>query len=253
MTKLISILWIAFIVGITMLPLGCGSQEDAPGGHHGEESPSGASFKPGKGVIVQDETKKILGLGVAEVTEELLPQAVQLNVQVFTESHRVADLNLDHTGCQFHGSGFLPPEKAAIIKPEQTVKFQTSSNEFLEGFVVSIQEPVALGEMEVIVGITTEESGLVDGEFVNAVILVPRDKPVTVIPKSALLRTAEGHYVYTVNGGAYYRTAVKMGSQADGKIEITDGLYAGDQVVVKPVETLWLIELRATKGGGHSH
>ena len=36
-------------------------------------------------------------------------------------------------------------------------------------------------------------------------------------------------------------------------VEITDGLLAGDQVVTKPVETLWLIELRATKGGGHSH
>ena len=30
-------------------------------------------------------------------------------------------------------------------------------------------------------------------------------------------------------------------------------LLAGDQIVVKPVQTLWLIELRATKGGGHSH
>jgi multidrug efflux pump subunit AcrA (membrane-fusion protein) len=46
---------------------------------------------------------------------------------------------------------------------------------------------------------------------------------------------------------------VKTGSEADGKIEITDGLFQGDQVVAKPVETLWLIELRATKGGGHSH
>jgi multidrug efflux pump subunit AcrA (membrane-fusion protein) len=44
-----------------------------------------------------------------------------------------------------------------------------------------------------------------------------------------------------------------VGSEADGWVEITDGLLAGDQVVTKPVQTLWLIELRATKGGGHSH
>jgi len=36
-------------------------------------------------------------------------------------------------------------------------------------------------------------------------------------------------------------------------VEIVDGLLAGDAVVTKPVQTLWLIELRATKGGGHSH
>ena len=82
---------------------------------------------------------------------------------------------------------------------------------------------------------------------------MPKSTPVTVIPSAALLRTIQGTYVYTVNGDAYYRTAVTTGGSAGGKIEITDGLYAGDQVVAKPVETLWLIELRATKGGGHCH
>ncbi len=74
-----------------------------------------------------------------------------------------------------------------------------------------------------------------------------------VVPQSALLRTSEGTFVYAVNGDAYFRTAVKVGTEADGWVEITDGLLAGDAVVTKPVQTLWLIELRATKGGGHSH
>jgi hypothetical protein len=30
-------------------------------------------------------------------------------------------------------------------------------------------------------------------------------------------------------------------------------LLEGDTVVTRPVQTLYLIELRATKGGGHSH
>ena len=116
-----------------------------------------------------------------------------------------------------------------------------------------VQEPLAHGEKEIIVGITTAGTNLKEGEFVSATISVPRAEPVTVIPSSALLRTAEGMFVYAVNGDAYYRTAVKAGSSAEGKVEIAEGLYAGDQVVVKPVETLWIIELRATKGGGHSH
>ena len=80
-----------------------------------------------------------------------------------------------------------------------------------------------------------------------------REEAVAAIPQSALLRTTEGSFVYAVNGDAYFRTAVKTGAEVDGWIEITDGLLAGDQVVTRPVETLWLIELRATKGGGHSH
>ena len=67
------------------------------------------------------------------------------------------------------------------------------------------------------------------------------------------MRAADGTFVYTINGNAYFRTAVKIGAEAEGFVEVTDGLLSGDVVVTKPVEKLWLIELRATKGGGHSH
>jgi hypothetical protein len=38
-----------------------------------------------------------------------------------------------------------------------------------------------------------------------------------------------------------------------GSVVIMDGLSVGDEIVAKPVKQLWLIELRATKGGQHSH
>ena len=259
MTLMRTLLWMSIIIGVTTFPLGCGSKagdhgkETAESGHGEDESPSGASFKPGKGVIVQDETRKIIGLEIVDVAEEMLPQVVQLNIQIFVETHRLADLHIDHTGCQFHGSGFLPLEKTALLKPRQPVTLKTSRGEMLDGFVVAVQEPLAHGEIEIIVGVTTTGSQLKDGEFVSATIAVPRTEPVIVIPSSALLRTVEGTYVYAVNGDAYYRTAVTIGSSADDKLEVIDGLYAGDQVVAHPVETLWIIELRATKGGGHSH
>ncbi len=260
MKRVLFILWISIVIGATALPLSCGRKEGdhgkekaASGGHSEEESPSGASFKPGKGILFTDETSKILGLEVVDVTEELLPQIVALNIQIFGETHRFTDLNMDHTGCQFHGSGVSPPDKAVLVKPKQPVQFKTTRGEMLDGFVVAVQEPLTHGEIEIIVGVTTAGSDLKDGEFVSATIAVPSHNPVTVIPSSALLRTVQGTYVYAVNGDAYYRTAVTVGGSAEGKIEILDGLYAGDQVVAKPVETLWLIELRATKGGGHSH
>lgn len=252
MKRMISILLFSLLISTVFLPLGCGHKEEDSHGHD-EESPSGASFKEGKGITVKEETAKILGLEVVDVVEEVAPQIVELDIQIFTEKHRIADLNLDHGNCAFHGSGFLPLDESALVKPKEKVKFKTLRGEELEGFVVSVQEPLKHGEVEIIVGVTTPESALKDGEFVKASILVPRSEPVTVIPTSALLRTAEGTYVYVVNGNSYLRTPVAVGGVVDGKIEITDGLYAGDQVVAKPVETLWIIELRATKGGGHSH
>lgn len=264
MKKLFPLFWIWISISVTLIPLGCGARESDRPDHKGketveseehveDESPSGASFKPGKGVMLTDETRKILGLEIADVIEEPLNQVISLNIQIFGETHRIDNLDMDHTGCDVHGSGFLSAERAVLIESKQQVKLVTSRNEVLDGFVVKVQKQLAQGETEVIVGVTTAGTKLKDGEFVSATISVPRNEAVTVMPASALLRAAEGTFVYVVNGEAYYRTAVKLGSEANGKIEVTDGLYPGDQVVVKPVETLWIIELRATKGGGHSH
>jgi multidrug efflux pump subunit AcrA (membrane-fusion protein) len=76
---------------------------------------------------------------------------------------------------------------------------------------------------------------------------------VLAVPRSALLDAATGTFVYVVNGDHYLRTPVKTEARSADFVEITDGLYAGDVVVVSPVEQLWLAELRLTKGGGHSH
>jgi hypothetical protein len=241
------------------LSVGCGLREsgapepEANGDTGHEESPSGASFKAGRGITLTEETRKILGVEIADVAEEKLPQRVRLNVQIFGETHRFPSLDRDHTGCDVHGSGLLSEDKAAIVKSGQQLKLLTASGETLDGLVVRAQKTPALGETEVVIGVTSAGAKLQEGEFVAAEILVPRDKAVLTVPASALLRTAEGTFVYAVNGPAYYRTAIQPGGEADGKIEIAEGLFTGDQVVTEPVETLWLIELRATKGGGHSH
>ena len=250
-----SAIFVWTLLAISLLVSGCGrkdaNQKIEAEGH--EESPSGASFKTGKGISFTDETSKILGIEIADVMEEKLSQVIQLNVQIFSETHRFVNIDEYHSGCDIHGLGFLSPEKAALVQPKQPVQLITSANEILDGFVVAVQKTMAHGENDVIVGITSTNANLKDGEFVKAVIDLPREEAVTVIPRSALLQTAQGKFVYVVNGEAYYRTAVEAGNGTDDKIEITSGLYAGDKVVTKPVETLWLIELRATKGGGHSH
>jgi len=233
---------------------GAEKAEGKEAGHgHGAESPSGASFKPGKGVLVTEETRKILGVEVAEVTEQKLPAKIHLNLQVFGEAHRHDLREEEHPGCDVHGSGFLPPAKAATVRAGLPVEIQTRSNGMFRGAVLDVHPALAISESEVIVGVSNATTHLKPGEFLSATITLPRDEPVTVIPRSAVLQTSEGTFVFAVNGDAYFRTAVKLGSEADGLVEITDGLLTGDTVVTKPVETLYLIELRATKGGGHSH
>ena len=256
--------WAALTLTMAISFAGCGHQEGDGHGHgkeaahgkdagHGEEPPSGASFKPGKGVILTDETRKILGVEVADVTERKLPNQIRFTVQVFGEAHHHALKDDDHTGCDVHGSALLPADRASAVKSGQPVQVLKNTNSPLGGVVLGVQKALALGESEVVIGVSNATAALKAGEFVPARINLPRDEPVMAIPQAALLRTSEGTFVYAANGDAYFRTAVKVGGEADGWVEITDGLLAGDQVVSQPVETLWLIELRATKGGGHSH
>ena len=242
--------------------VGCGrkegdGKEEAHGkddGHgHGEESSSGASFKAGKGVIVTEETKKLLGVEVTDVTEQKLPNQIRLTVQVFGEKHHHLLNPEDHTACDVHGSAFLSPETAGVVKAGQPVQLLKDTNSPLGGVVLAVQKAMALGESEVVIGVSNATTVLKSGEFVPARISLPHHVAVMAVPQSALLRTSEGSFVYAVNGNAYFRTAIKVGAEADGWVEISDGLFEGDQVVTKPVQTLWLIELRATKGGGHSH
>jgi multidrug efflux pump subunit AcrA (membrane-fusion protein) len=72
---------------------------------------------------------------------------------------------------------------------------------------------------------------------------------VVTIPRAALLGCSEGHFVYTVSGEHLVRTGVKVGASNAEFVEIADGLYAGDRVVLQPVMSLWMTELAAVKGG----
>lgn len=223
-------------------------------GHsHGEEPPSGAWFKAGKGVLLTEETRKILGVEVLDITERELSRQVPFTAQIFGEKHHHILDPLDHSGCDVHGAGFLPTTAVVVVRAGMPVQVFKDTNPPLHGVVLAVQKGLAMGESEIVIGVSNATAVLKPGEFVTARIDLARPEAVAAIPQSAVLRSAEGTFVYVVNGDAYFRTPVKVGAEADGWVEIREGLLAGDQVVLKPVQALWLIELRATKGGGHSH
>jgi len=245
---------------------GCGDDQRTEAGHdhdhdhdhgsdhdHGEKAPAGASFQPGRGISLTDETRANLGLEITETALRNLPVQIPLTVQVFGEKHHHRLNPEDHTGCDVHGSGLVSPSAAAALKTGQVVEVLVPTNAPLGGLVLAVQKALALDESEVIIGVSNAITALQPGQFVPARIRLPREGAVLTIPAAALLRTAEGSFVYAVKEDALLRTAVKTGAETDGWVEVTDGLSAGSRIAVKPVETLWLIELRASKGGGHSH
>ena len=93
------------------------------------------------------------------------------------------------------------------------------------------------------------ESPLAAGAFLSVTVPLGGEKSVVSVPRSALFRTTEGDFVYTVSGEHFMRAPVKLGGVNHEFAEVTDGLYAGDQIVVQPVMTLWMAELQSLRGG----
>ena len=107
----------------------------------------------------------------------------------------------------------------------------------------------ATGEVEVLLEISGTNRGYKVGDTAHVSFASKDRKSTTLIPRSALLETVNGTFVYVPNGKYFFRTAVQTGAKNREWVEILDGLYPGDEVVQEPVQSLWLAELQAIKGG----
>jgi multidrug efflux pump subunit AcrA (membrane-fusion protein) len=210
---------------------------------------AGASFKEGVGVLMGAETKAAIGLALAEVEESNAPVEIHLTAQVYRAAHEVSQNQGEPAGFAY-ASAWVDPAEAKRLTPGLPLRIPGAT-----GTVLRVDRTMAAsgGRVEALLQVQDGERVWKIGDFVPAMPVLPEETSVAVISREALLETAYGPFVYVLNGEAYLRTAVTTGARRGDFVEITDGLYNGDQVVVRPVETLYLIELRATKGGGHSH
>jgi multidrug efflux pump subunit AcrA (membrane-fusion protein) len=238
------------ILALAVALAGCGEKHDhdheGHGHSHGDdaESFSGATHKEGTGITLLDETRQLLGIQTAEVQEQALPRKIHFTARVF-DMGKAADLLV---------LGTVPTNDAALLRPGLPVQFQSASGMTLTGAVQQVSRLLANGEAEIIatVGrapISGPAHNLKPGAFGEIIITVADEKSALVVPREAVIKSTTGNLVYTLNGDAYILTWVEIGAESDGWVEIKDGLFAGDSVVTRGVMELWLVELRAVKGG----
>ena len=216
---------------LTFLP-SC-TESDASAAASAERPPeNGAQFKKGEGLSLTDGMTRSIGLETTEVTEEKISGRIPLTLRPLAGTS--------------DAEGWLAAGPAVKVQAGAVVEISGSPG--LKGTITSIQRPAfsALGEYEVVV---TFDPPMAANTEAAASILLPETESVATIPRSALLKTAEGHFVYTTNGKFYVRTPVKTGAMNDEHVEITGGLYAGDEVVSKAVQSLWMAELQVLRGG----
>jgi hypothetical protein len=207
-------------------------------------------LKEGHGLALHPKVKANINLKVAEVGEEKIAPEFKTDLHVIQGADGLRQVALTPAALT-EANGWLPAEKAAHIKPGQEVALRVNSfgGATLEKGVVKRVEksPYAtLGDFEIVV---ETAAPLATGTRLIATFRAEAGDAVPAVPRSALLRTAEGWFVYAVNENFYLRTAVKVGAMNNELVEITDGLYAGDQIVTSPVNDLWMAELQILRGG----
>ncbi len=203
--------------------------------HHGHDHgqlAEGAKFTEGRGIVLKPETAAAIGLKIEAVEEREFSFSRHVSAQVIQTTPEIRAL------------AALPSHEAEHIRGREIPGTRLLS--------IDRHAEAATGRVDLVFALDAARDARV-GDVIALSVPFMSDGPVVAVPTKAVLSTASGRFVYVVNGDALLRTPVEIGVRSEDVVEITGGLYAGDEVVVHPAEQLWLIELRATKGGGHSH
>jgi hypothetical protein len=211
----------------------------APNAEAAESVPLGPQYSK-KGLLVPEATRLSLGVRVVEVTEQKVSATLELSLRVYQSG--------DGGG---RASGTVTPEQAKTLHAGQAVEMKAADGPLFTGKVTRLNDELekATGTIEVLVEFPATPRPVSGGTFLQARVTLDEAANVVSIPSAALLQCSDGHSVFTVSGEHLVRTPVKVGATSGGFVEIKDGLYAGDQVVLQPVMSLWMTELAAVKGG----
>jgi hypothetical protein len=217
-----------------------GCQESPGAAAAGVESVEiGPKYSPKSGLHVPSETRLSLGLKIVEVTEQRVPATLDVQLRVYQVGKE-----------SLLASASVTPEAAKGLKLGLAVHAR-SNGASLVGRVIRVSDELqkATGMAEVLVELNAPANTPPLGGFLLASVALESTDVVVTIPRAAVLECSDGPSVYTVSGDNFVRASVKVGASSDEVVEIKDGLYAGDQVVLQPVMSLWMTELAAVKGG----
>ncbi len=211
----------------------------APIAEAAESVPLGPQYSK-KGLLVPEDTRLSLGVRVVEVAEQKVSATLELSLRVYQSG--------DNGG---RASGTVTPEQAKPLHAGQAVEMKSADGLTFTGKVTRLNDELqkATGTIEVLVEFSSAPQTVSAGTFLEARVTLDAAANVVSIPSAALLQCSDGHSVFTVSGEHLVRTPVKVGATSGGFVEIKDGLYAGDQVVLQPVMSLWMVELQSIRGG----
>ena len=221
------------------------------GGERAEREPDEAHdagevqlFDKNKGVRLPPELQRELGLATVEVTEKSGTRHVEKRAQVYR-----AAMGASPAGAVV----WLNEVEVKDLRVGQSVLIGSIRSRMTSaaGRLIQLEDSPGIvpGQIEAMVEFHDAEGRFPAGSSLLVAFSVERARTALAVPESAVIHGAAGAFVYAANGEHFVRTPVNLGAGENGWVEITDGLYAGDFVVAKAADSLWLIELCALKGG----
>jgi RND family efflux transporter MFP subunit len=118
-----------------------------------------------------------------------------------------------------HGAFVRTPFRGQVVRLSPRVDPATRS------FRVEVEVPNA-------------EEKLRPGMFVEVEILVERREDVSVVPREAVTERGGERVVFVLDGQRVSRRTVTLGLGDDERVEVLEGLQAGERIVVRGLETL---------------
>ncbi len=199
-----------------------------------------AHFKAGHGVSLPEPMLESLGIEVEDVAEQSFVPRLEIPLHALGGTE---------------AGGWLSAAQAAAIAPGRKVQLVAGNGDLSSGTVRTLRASASptLGDFELSVALDTP---LPAGAALTGILDGAPTAEVVTVPAAAVLRTAEGEFVYVANESYFTRTAVKTAARNDRIVEVTDGLYAGDRIVAHTVAPLWMTELQSLRAGqscSHGH
>ena len=204
-------------------------------------------------LILPPETEKALAIQTVSVRKINFQGARAITFQIFREAEEKPLPGLIYRTGYAYASVLCDPRQPGLkLEEPADVSLPNAAGVSVPARIVEIDQlPAAAGhQQEAILEILDSGNHFELGQFCSAAFSTTPISAALVIPRAALLSASDGTFVYLQTEKGFQRTAVKTGAQHETDIQIEDGLKEGDQVVISPVQGLWLTELQLRGGEG---
>lgn len=108
------------------------------------------------------------------------------------------------------------------------------------GKLISVDNQIdtTTGTVKLKAEFANRDNALFPNQFFNARLVVDTRDDVVLIPAAAVQRGSQGTFVYRIDEGLVKVVVVQAGTTSGGRVEVLEGLSAGDQVVIDGVDRL---------------